>query len=273
MPTGHGAVHSPRSPALSRAHPAASGDGSLRVACPAMNTKLTLEYDGGEFAGWARQPGLRTVQEEVERALRTILGERGADGQPLALTVAGRTDRGVHAWGQVASYAHEAVDPARLNALLPPDVAVLAAEPAPEGFDARRDARSRTYCYRVLARRARGVFTRASVLWWPQPVDREALDACANVLTGTHDFTAFTPTETDHVRFERDVWAAEWRSLPAPVGEGGPAGEGGRPARGGRPAEGRGQRCPPRRLPSTRARLWRATCWSFGSRPTRSCAT
>ena len=226
-----------------------------------MNTKLTLEYDGGEFAGWARQPGLRTVQEEVERALRTILGERGADGQPLALTVAGRTDRGVHAWGQVASYAHEAVDPARLNALLPPDVAVLAAEPAPEGFDARRDARSRTYCYRVLARRARGVFTRASVLWWPQPVDREALDACASVLTGTHDFTAFTPTETDHVRFERDVWAAEWRALPAPAGE------------GGRPAEGRGQRCPPRRLPSTRARLWRATCWSFGSRPTRSCAT
>jgi tRNA pseudouridine38-40 synthase len=177
-----------------------------------MKTKLTLEYDGGEFAGWARQPGLRTVQEEVEHALRTILGERGADGEPLALTVAGRTDRGVHAWGQVAGYAHEAVDPARLNALLPPDVAVLAAEPAPEDFDARRDARSRTYCYRVLHRRARGVFTRGSALWWPQPVDRDALDACAEALTGTHDFTAFTPTETDHVRFERDVWAAEWRA-------------------------------------------------------------
>jgi tRNA pseudouridine38-40 synthase len=176
-----------------------------------MVTKLTLEYDGTEFAGWARQPGLRTVQEELERALRTILGERGVDGEPLAMTVAGRTDRGVHAWAQVASYAHEAVDPARLNALLPPDVAVLAAEPAPEGFDARRDARSRTYCYRVLNRRARGVFTRASALWWPQPIDRDALDACAEALTGTHDFTAFTPTETDHVRFERDVWAAEWR--------------------------------------------------------------
>jgi len=176
-----------------------------------MVTKLTLEYDGGEYAGWARQPGLRSVQEEMERALRTILGERGTDGEPLALTVAGRTDRGVHAWAQVASYAHEAVDPARLNALLPPDVAVLAAEPAPEGFDARRDARSRTYCYRVLNRRARGVFTRASALWWPQPIDREALDACAEALTGTHDFTAFTPTETDHVRFARDVWAAEWR--------------------------------------------------------------
>ncbi len=147
----------------------------------------------------------------MERALRTILGERGTDGEPLALTVAGRTDRGVHAWGQVASYAHEAVDPARLNAMLPPDVAVLAAEPAPEGFDARRDARSRTYCYRVLNHRGRGVFTRASALWWPQLIDRGALDACAEALTGTHDFTAFTPTETDHVRFERDVWAAEWR--------------------------------------------------------------
>jgi tRNA pseudouridine38-40 synthase len=188
-------------------------------------TKLTLEYDGSEFAGWARQPQLRTVQGELERALRTILGERGVDGEPLALTVAGRTDRGVHAWGQVASYAHEALDPARLNALLPPDVAVLASEPAPEGFDARRDARSRTYCYRVLARHARGVFTRGHALWWPQPVDRTALDACAHALVGSHDFTAFTPTETDHVRFERDVLRAEWRrtaSVGASTGAEGP---------------------------------------------------
>ena len=76
-----------------------------------MVTKLTLEYDGTDFIGWARQPGLRTVQEEVERALRTVLGETSTTGEPLTLTVAGRTDRGVHAWEQVASYAHEAVDP------------------------------------------------------------------------------------------------------------------------------------------------------------------
>ncbi len=176
-----------------------------------MVTKLTLEYDGGQFAGWARQPGLRTVQEEVERALRTILGECDHDGEPLALTVAGRTDRGVHAWGQVASYTHEAVDPRRLNALLPPDVAVLVAEPQEGPFDARRDARSRTYCYRILTRRERGVFTRASALWWPHALDLDALHACARALRGTHDFTAFTPTETDHVRFERDVLRAEWR--------------------------------------------------------------
>jgi tRNA pseudouridine38-40 synthase len=177
-------------------------------------TKLTFEYDGSEFAGWARQPGLRTVQEELERALRTVLGEHAHDGQPLTLTVAGRTDRGVHAWAQVASYAHEAIDPLRLNSLLPTDIAVLAAEPADPSFDARRSARSRTYCYRVLARRARGVSTRGHALWWPHPLQFDALEHCAQMLIGVHDFTAFTPAETDHVRFEREVLRAEWRYAP-----------------------------------------------------------
>src|SRR3954471_21981624 len=95
-----------------------------------MVTKLTLEYDGTGFAGWARQPGKRTVQEELERALGIVLGEEGHDRRPLHLTVAGRTDAGVHAWGQVASYRHEAVDPQRLNGLLEKDVAVLSSEPA-----------------------------------------------------------------------------------------------------------------------------------------------
>ncbi|MFI5005186.1 MAG: tRNA pseudouridine synthase A [Solirubrobacterales bacterium] len=202
-----------------------------------MITKLTLEYDGSEFAGWARQPGLRTVQEELERALRTVLGERGLDGEPLGLTVAGRTDRGVHAWEQVASYAHEAVDPVRLNTLLPPDIAVLASEPASASFDARRDARSRTYCYRVLARRVRGVFTRGNALWWPHPLDREALAECAGALPGCHDFTAFTPTETEHTHFEREVLRAEWRTTTTavPARPGGPASSptGSPPARAG----------------------------------------
>jgi len=177
-----------------------------------MVTKLTLEYDGTDFIGWARQPGLRTVQEVLERALRTVLGETGADGEPLALTVAGRTDRGVHAWGQVAGYRHEAVDPRRLNALLPKDVSVLVAQPADEGFDARRDAISRTYCYRLLARGSRSPFERQHALWWPGGLDRGLLDECARALLGTHDFTAFTPTDTDHVRFEREVLRAEWRA-------------------------------------------------------------
>jgi len=144
------------------------------------------------------------VQEEVERAIERILHE------PLALTVAGRTDRGVHAWGQVASYRHEALDPRRLNALLPDDVAVLASEPAAAGFDARRSARSRTYCYRVLASPVRSPFERTRALWVPGVLDHAVLDACARALAGRHVFTAFTPTETDHVRFERDVLDARW---------------------------------------------------------------
>ncbi len=177
-----------------------------------MVTKLTIEYDGTDFAGWARQPQARTVQAELERVLRTVLGESGHDGRPLALTVAGRTDAGVHAWAQVASYAHEAVDPLRLNGLLDRDIAVLAAEPAPEGFDARRDATSRSYCYRVLARRTRSVFERQRAYWWTAPVDRSALDRCASALLGKHEFTAFTPSETEHSYFNCAVLSAEWRA-------------------------------------------------------------
>ncbi|HSZ12542.1 MAG TPA: tRNA pseudouridine(38-40) synthase TruA [Solirubrobacteraceae bacterium] len=176
-----------------------------------MVTKLTLEYDGTDFAGWARQPDRRTVQETLERALRTVLGETGHDGRPLTLTVAGRTDAGVHAWGQVASYSHEAVDPLRLNGLLDGDVAVLAAEPAPQGFNARRDATSRTYCYRVLVRRTRSVFERKRAYWWRARVDVDALHVCAAALHGAHDFTAFTPAETEHSYFTCKIASAEWR--------------------------------------------------------------
>jgi tRNA pseudouridine38-40 synthase len=98
-----------------------------------------------------------------------------------------------------------------VNALLPDEIAVLDAEVAPDGFDARRSARARTYCYRVLARRAQSPFERGRALHWPYPVDRAALDACAQALPGEHDFTAFTPTETDHVRFSRVVLDAAWR--------------------------------------------------------------
>lgn len=175
-----------------------------------MVTKLTLEYDGAGFAGWGVQPDKRTVQGEVERALRTVLGETAGDGRPLKLTVAGRTDAGVHAWGQVASYRHEAVDPLRLNGLLADDVAILASEPMDDGFDARRDARSRTYCYRVLARRSRSVFERNTAFWVTGELDRELLGECARLLHGCHDFTAFTPSETEHSWFRCDVRRAEW---------------------------------------------------------------
>jgi len=172
-------------------------------------TKLSLTYDGAAFAGWARQPGLRTIQEELERAIERILG------QPLQLSVAGRTDRGVHAWGQVASYAHEALDPRNLNALLPDDVAVLASEPAAAGFDARRSARSRTYCYRLLTGSVRLPLERGRALWVPGRIDTDALHGCAQALVGRHFFTAFTPSETEHARFERDVFAARWEQRGA----------------------------------------------------------
>jgi tRNA pseudouridine38-40 synthase len=154
--------------------------------------------------GWARQPGRRTVQGVLEEALATALRRE------VELTVAGRTDRGVHALGQVASHAGDPAPLRSLNGILPDDLAVLESEPAAEGFDARRDARSRTYRYRLLTRSAPSPFERGRALWWPRPLDREALDQCAAALGGTHDFTAFTPADTDHVRFERHVLRAGW---------------------------------------------------------------
>jgi tRNA pseudouridine38-40 synthase len=170
-------------------------------------TRLDIEYDGGAFAGWSKQPGLRTVQGQLEGAISTLLH------RDVALTVAGRTDRGVHAWGQVASYEGEPADPVALNALTGADIAVLGCAAAPDGFDARRDARARTYCYRVLARGAPSPFERGRALWWRHRVDLEALCACAAALVGMHDFTAFTPTQTEHVRFERDVLDARWETV------------------------------------------------------------
>lgn len=171
--------------------------------------RLDLEYDGSKFSGWAAQPGLRTVQGELEAALATVLRE------PVSLTVAGRTDAGVHALGQVASFATE-VEVSnslarQLNGVGPDDIAVRAAAPVEDGFDARHDAKSRSYLYRVLARRAPSPFEWGRALWCSYKLDRDVLDACAAALVGTHDFTAFTPTQTDHVRFERNVFAASWQ--------------------------------------------------------------
>ena len=171
--------------------------------------RLTIAYDGAPFAGWAAQPGLRTVQGEMDAALQRIFGK------PVSLTGAGRPDTGVHAWGQVASFELEGAPPddlaQRVNAVLPAEISLLQAGTAPEGFDARRDARSRTYCYRVLASRVRHPLEVGRALWWPRRVERGVLDRCTAALVGRHDFTAFTPTQTEHVRFEREVIQAEWR--------------------------------------------------------------
>jgi tRNA pseudouridine38-40 synthase len=180
--------------------------------------RMNLAYHGAGFAGWATQPGRRTVQGELEDALERILGARAP------LTVAGRTDAGVHAWAQVASLTVDGEPPEELgralNSLTGPDLAVLAAERAAERFDARRDARSRTYCYRVLSEAVSNPFEAGISLFWPHRVDRAALARCTEALRGTHDFTAFTPTQTKHVRFERQVLRAEWHEKPAVLGQG-----------------------------------------------------
>jgi tRNA pseudouridine38-40 synthase len=162
-----------------------------------------LEYDGGPFAGWAVQPGKRTVAAELVKALETVLRA------PVALTVAGRTDRGVHALGQVVSYDGPLPNLRGVNAVLPPAVKVLSAEDAGD-FNARHDAVARTYLYRVLNRAQPSPFEVGRALWWPHRVDLDALQACASAVRGTHDFTAFTPTDTYHQRFTRDVYRAGW---------------------------------------------------------------
>jgi tRNA pseudouridine38-40 synthase len=168
-------------------------------------TKLTLEYDGTPFAGWAAQPGRRTVASELERALATVLRE------PVDLTVAGRTDRGVHALGQVVSYPGPPPRLRSVNALLPDAISVLSAEAVPDAFSARHDALTRAYVYRVLARPAPSPFERTRALWWPHRLDLGALTACAQALVGTRDFTAFTPTQSYHRHFRREIVAAAWR--------------------------------------------------------------
>jgi tRNA pseudouridine38-40 synthase len=174
-----------------------------------VKLKLTLEYDGTAFSGWARQPGLRTVEGILRDALDAVYPRW--DG----LAVAGRTDTGVHATGQVASLEAEGGPPPEraaeaLNSALPEDVAVVDAEEAPEGFHARFSARSRSYRYRVLAGGPRPVLDARRALWWPRPVHVDALQAAAALLRGEHDLRAFTPTETQHEVFRRNVLAADW---------------------------------------------------------------
>ena len=141
---------------------------------------------------------------ELVNALQTVLR------QPVNLTVAGRTDRGVHALGQVVSYDGPLPNLRGVNAVLPPEIKAIDASEEPEGFNARHDAVARTYLYRVHHRAQPSPFEHGRALWWPHKLDLDALQACAKALHGTHDFTAFTPTETYHQRFTRSVYRAAW---------------------------------------------------------------
>ncbi|PZQ90507.1 MAG: tRNA pseudouridine(38-40) synthase TruA [Leifsonia xyli] len=175
--------------------------------------RLDLAYDGTDFTGWAKQPGLRTVQGVLEEALATLFGRSGAE--PPRLTVAGRTDVGVHAIGQVAHLELDATQLAgldrrprgrgagaagaeslarRINGIVgqAADVQVLRASRAPAGFDARFSAVWRRYEYRIAdAAALRDPRTRAFTLWHPAALDARAMDAAARSLLGLHDFAAY----------------------------------------------------------------------------------
>jgi tRNA pseudouridine38-40 synthase len=174
-----------------------------------VRLKLTVEYDGTDFRGWASQPELRTVEGEVRAALGSVFGNYDS------LTVAGRTDTGVHALGNVVSVDVDGGPPAEraaeaLNTALPDDVAVLAAETAAPDFHARHSARSRSYRYRIWRRRAPSPFEHGRSWWYPRPVEEDRLADAADLLLGEHDFRAFTPTETQHTVFRRTVLRAQW---------------------------------------------------------------
>jgi tRNA pseudouridine38-40 synthase len=169
-----------------------------------VRLRIDLAYDGAGFHGWARQDSLRTVQGDLEAALDTVLRTSGC-----ALTVAGRTDTGVHARGQVA---HLDVDPEvlaraaagarrdsaeealvrRLNGVLDPDVRIRRVRVAPPGFDARFSAVWRRYCYRIAdTAEAVDPLERGHVLAWPRPLDLDRMNRAADALLGEHDFAAF----------------------------------------------------------------------------------
>ncbi len=174
-----------------------------------MNLRISLEYDGTDFSGWAAQPGRRTVEHVVRSALDSTFPSW------TSLAVAGRTDAGVHALGQVASVRVDGGPPVvrlaeALNAVLPEDVRVTAADAMDDGFHARYSARSRSYRYRIWRRRTPSPFEHGRSLWYPRALDEEMVGESARLVLGEHDFRAFTPTESQHDAFVRSVRACAW---------------------------------------------------------------
>ena len=182
--------------------------------------KLTLEYDGTCFHGWQAQPGRTTVQGEVQKALERITGEN------VSLIGAGRTDAGVHALGQVASFRTRASIPLQgllkgLNSMLPDGVAVVSCEEAPETFHPIRDACYKIYVYHIL------VVDPYSPIWgkraWiiPRDIDPESVRKAAAIVVGRHDFASFQASGSDVKSSIREVYMADFSTMDKPVFPGG----------------------------------------------------
>ncbi|MGQ0733696.1 MAG: tRNA pseudouridine(38-40) synthase TruA [Acidobacteriota bacterium] len=179
----------------------------------ARTLKLTIAYDGTEFSGWQRQAADRTVQAVIEDALEPLEGERAV------LTAAGRTDAGVHAAGQVASATVRTARPTRelhraLNATLPPDVRIMAIEEVPAGFNARFDARAKTYRYWIWSGDVLPPALRRTAWHVPQVLDLVAMREAAAALVGPHDFASFQAAGSDVSTTVRELMAstiAEYR--------------------------------------------------------------
>ena len=168
-----------------------------------------VEYDGSGFSGWAAQPGRRTVEDSLSEALKIVLR------RPVKLSVAGRTDAGVHANGQVISLGAETdLSPQEISykttAVLPKDLALRRCVAVSEDFDARRDARSRSYEYRIVNDPVRSPLKWERTNYVAKELDFGLLKEAAASVRGNHDFRAFTPSRAYHVRFQRTISKSFW---------------------------------------------------------------
>lgn len=178
---------------------------------PGLRIAIGVEYDGTRYSGWQRQPGVPSVQAEIERALGRV-----AD-HPVSVTCGGRTDAGVHAIGQVAHFDTTAARSTRgwvlgANTHLPPDIALTWAVPAAPGFHARHSALSRSYRYVIQNRAVRPGLFSGRMSWVRDPLDAQAMHDAAQCLVGDHDFSAFRAAECQSRTAQRRLHSiAVWR--------------------------------------------------------------
>ena len=169
------------------------------------NLKLTIEYNGAEFFGWQKQKNCRTVQEEIEKAFLTLTGEN------VSVEGSGRTDKGVHALGQVASVQTSNIMPTKnfkiaLNDLLPKDIFIKKVEEVDQNFQARFSAKRKTYKYIVCVGGERGAINNSLIAYYPYKVDIEKMREVAKLLNGKHNFKGFCSSDASVTNFEREIY-------------------------------------------------------------------